>query len=221
MVTTLPPPEAPAREPEPPPPDRTIERRVGLPSGRAVVGALLMTVAAVGVFLAYVGADADPRADHVVAARDVPAGSVLTADDLTTARLDLGASVGDASFRDAAALVGQRLLAPLAEGELVQRSAVTGTPQDGPRNELTFRIAASRALNGDLVAGDLVDLYVSDQDGTTAVASDVTLLAAPLSAGRGELVLRLAIADDDVLVEVIDALNRGDVTVVRTTNAGD
>ena len=34
-------------------PDRTIGRRNALPSGRAVIGALLVTIAVVGLFAAY------------------------------------------------------------------------------------------------------------------------------------------------------------------------
>ncbi|HUW03857.1 MAG TPA: SAF domain-containing protein [Acidimicrobiales bacterium] len=200
-------------------PTRSIERRVGLPSGRAVVGALLMTVAALGVFLAYTGANEDTRTAFVVAGRDLPAGTTMTSDDLTTARLDLDESVADRAFTDESLLVGQRIISPVGEGELLQRSAVSETPDDGPRNEFTFRLAASQAVNGDLQAGDLVDVYVSLDSTTKSVARDVVLLARPVEAGRGDLVLRVAIADQESVLAVIDAVSRGDVTVVRSTHA--
>jgi hypothetical protein len=200
-------------------PSRSIERQVGLPSGRAVVGALLMTVAALGVFLAYAGANQDTRSDIVVASRDLPAGTTLSADDLDTARLDLDDQLARRSFADPSILVGQRLVAPVGEGELVQRSAVSETPDDGPRNEFTFRLAASRAVNGDLGAGDLIDIYVTLDGATRTVAREVTLLGPPVDAGRGDLVLRVAIDDQEAVLAVIDAINRGDITVVRATHA--
>lgn len=184
-----------------------------------MVGALLVIAAAVGVFVAASDAGVDPTRPYVVATDDLAVGTVLSEAHLTTARLDLSAPVDQRAFHDPTVLVGHRVVAPLGEGDLVQQSAVSASPQDGPRNELTFAVGASRALDGRLAAGDRIDVYVTLDGSTRTVARDVPLLDAPVERGRGDLVLRVGLADERTVLHLIDAVNRGEVTVVRSTHA--
>ena len=57
---------------------RTIRPRRSLPGGRAVVGAFLVVVAAVGTFGAYLSATAAPSTSYLVAARSFQLGHVIT-----------------------------------------------------------------------------------------------------------------------------------------------
>jgi hypothetical protein len=59
-------------------PQRRIRRSRRLPGSRAVVGALLVTAAAVGVFAAYVDATGEPSTRYVVAQDELPIGTLLT-----------------------------------------------------------------------------------------------------------------------------------------------
>ena len=114
-------------------PPRRIERRVPLPGGRAVVGGLLVTLAAVGVFVSWAAAGEDVTRPVVVAAADIRPGEVIGADDVEVRSLELPAALADGAYADPQPLVGAVAVAPLAEGELVQRSAVAerGVPVAG------------------------------------------------------------------------------------------
>src|SRR5687768_12145708 len=64
------------------PPPRIIQRRPGLPGTRAVVGGLLMALAAIGVFLAYADASRGPSDPIVITRHAIRVGEVLEATDL-------------------------------------------------------------------------------------------------------------------------------------------
>jgi len=141
--------------------------------------AFLLTAAAVAVGLHAARPAPAPTVALTVAAHDLSAGTMLTADDLATVRVPPGS-------RPAGALadpVGAVLAAPLRRGE-----AVTDLRLVGPRlteghpglTAVPVRLpdAAMAAL---LHVGDTVDLYATDpSDGhTTSVAPDVLVLALP------------------------------------------
>ena len=104
---------------------RPVLRRKGLPSGRAVTGALLVAVAAVGVFAAIQNANKGPSTEYVVVRDAVPLGERLTADERRVAQDRAAAVVGRRGrFTGIDQVVGDVTIAPLAAGELVQRSSV-------------------------------------------------------------------------------------------------
>jgi hypothetical protein len=89
-------------------------------------------------------------------------------------------------------------------------------------------LAAAAALGGDLRPGDLVDAYVtfgSELDATTRlVVASATVVAATsprddVVAEAGQVQVRLAVADPDRRVELINAVNAGTVTLVAVTGA--
>ncbi|TML58120.1 MAG: hypothetical protein E6G17_12765, partial [Actinobacteria bacterium] len=72
---------------------RAVRRRRSLPSGRALVGGLLVAIAAVGVFGAWLSATAAPTSSYVVARHDIAPGHRVTRADLALVRLHLPPSL--------------------------------------------------------------------------------------------------------------------------------
>lgn len=193
---------------------RTLTRRRTLPGGRAVAGALLVTAAAVGVFAAYLDATAAPSTTWVVAAEDVAPGTRLEGPMLTTVPIDLPPAQAEAAYDDPTAVVGTTTVAPVQAGELVQRSAVLSAGSAPDTATYTFALPAVQALGGALVAGDRVDVAATRDGTTTWVARSVQVL----SVGRddtGRVVVTAALADDDLALEVVNAVDTATVHLVR------
>jgi hypothetical protein len=212
----------------------SIGRRRAWPGSRAIVGGLLVTVAAVGVFAAYTGAD--PRADHryVVAATDLDVGRRLDAGDLALLAIDLPDAVAGRTFASLDDLQGAIVLAPLGSGELVQASAVLldepGSPGDVDRvaaHELSLAVERDRAANGDLRRGEWVDVLAtygsSDTATTLAVVRQATVRSvvegATAIGSTGTLVLTLAVPSAGDVMALAHAARAGEVTIVRSTRA--
>lgn len=208
-------------------PDRgvTIERRRRLPGGRAVVGAFLVTAAAVGIFAIYLDAAAGPSTDYVVAARSVAVGSQLRLDDLALVPLDLPPEQRSRAFDDRAALEGATLIGPVEADELIQSSMVVAT-QPGQVEEISFAIDLDRAVAGRLLPGERVDLLATygtgDRASTVAVVRDALVVgvdreSSSTLSGPGKGVVSLAVADPVDSLAIAHAVNAGSVTLVRTS----
>ena len=127
-------------------------------------------------------------------------------------------------------MAGAVALAPIGEGELVQRSAVlTGGPSE-PTREFSFPIDRDRALNGDLRSGERVDVLATYGSGTdaatTVLARDANVIrSADAKSGTlgssGKLIITLALASADQLLDAAHAAQVASITVVRSTLAGD
>ncbi len=199
-------------------PARRVERRVGLPSGRAVVGGLLMALAAVGTFLAYAHATADNSVEVLIATHDLRAGVLITAADVERVPVQLPDEVRGL-FGSVEAAVGRRIVAPVDAGEFLQASA-TVVPTSGDESlELAVAVPASRAV-GRLAAGERVDVF-STWDGsvTELIAVDARVLEVSDGDGSlsgGELVtVRLALSDFDQVEALVHAQAAGDITMIR------
>jgi Flp pilus assembly protein CpaB len=212
-----------------------IRPRRGLPSGRAVVGALLITAAALGTLLAYQGASTTPTTTYVVAAADLDPGERVSLDALRDEAIDLPESTRAGAFTDPSLLDGAVALAPIRAGELVQASAVVlpGAGEDAASpgaREFSFAVDRTRALNGTLNRGERVDLLATYGSGETARThvivrdalvveidndSDDTIGAA------ATITMSLALPTSDDVLEAAHATQVGAITVVRTTKAAD
>ncbi len=203
----------------------------GLPRGRALVGGLLVAVAMVVVFAATIGAGDQPSALAVTARVSLPAGHVLTTSDLVTRPVDLPPGTAQAAFASVDELIGATTVAPLAADELIQRSAVA---LDGrllsPAHEFSFPVERERAVDGDLRPGETVDLLATFGSGagasTSVLARRATVIAVQGGGGTaigsgGDLVLTIALASADAVLDVAHAAQVADLTVVRATRAGD
>lgn len=203
---------------------RPLRRRRSLPGGRAVVGAFLMTIAAIGVFAGYTNATADKRIDYLVARGDLTIGQRITRSSLGYLPMELPGLVSSRSFRDPDDLVGAVVLGPVAKGELIQASDVLirGATPVGP--ELSFSIDSSRAVDGQLQRGEMVDVLVTYGTGndayTLTVARGVRVVnrrqpRGTLGDGRDEVVT-VSVPSRAQVLALTHAVSAGAVTLVRT-----
>ena len=202
------------------PPRRVVARPAGIPGARAVVGGLLVALAGVGTFVSWQQASRPPDRSYAVAARPLRPGDPVTADAVRFEPIDLPAGVASASFQAPADLEGRVLVAPVAEGELLQRG-VLSDQGDPAAAEVSLTLVRERAVDGRLQAGDSVDVYATHGDGTSLVAEAVRVVAvseAGGSLGGREVTVTLALTDQSRRVPVIHAARAGEVTLVRTTH---
>lgn len=202
-----------------------------LPSGRATVGAALIVIAASGVLVAHRVASRPPTTRYVVAARDIPAGAVLTTDDLGTLAATLPAGVPSVPAADAGRLVGRAARTALGELDLIRPADVVASSRFVPPGsvEVPVQIDPARALSGAIRAGSRVDVLVTDpeSEGTVVLARNVPVVA--VGGGRSDGIggvsgvrFRLAAPDADAATAIVDAAVRSQVTLVLpTTGPGD
>jgi Flp pilus assembly protein CpaB len=204
-----------------------------LPNGRAVVGALLMSVAAVGVLAALRSAGDPSGRPIVVAAADLPIGHRLEATDLRVQRGELPDAARGAGFDTAAAVVGAVTVAPLRAGDVVQRSAVLAPdqqPVDGTGGRaFSFSVERERALDGALQRGERVDVLATygtgDSAFTNVVARDVTIDDTD-AGGRAnsigantKITFTVALANGDDVLRLAHATQVAAITLVRTSQS--
>lgn len=226
MVMTRPPVEAPdAPAPTAPAaPQRQVQRPRRLPGGRAVVGGLLVALAGVGTLVAWQQASGTPDHSYAVASRAVRPGESLGEADVRLVPVDLPDGVAGGAFTDPAAVAGRVALGPIAEGELVQAGALSDVGSGVPTAEVSFALARDRVVDGRLGSGDLVDVFVTGDEGTSVVAERVQVVTvtdggATLTSGA-DLTVTLALTDPAARGEVIQAVRSGEVTLVRSTHLG-
>jgi hypothetical protein len=206
------------------------ERRIGharaLPGGRAALGGLLVTVAAVGVLLTYLRAADDGGDPTVVARTELRLGAVVAAEDVRIVDADLPASARGRTFRSVDDVIGRSVLGPVDGGELVQFGSVSADrePQDRAPHEVAVTLPRDQLALGRLDEGDRVDLYVTTDDTTDAVAAGLRVVQLGSDGGSltddREIVVVLAAPSSDVVAAVVHAMRTGELTLVRSTFAG-
>lgn len=200
---------------------RRVERRVGLPSGRAVVGGLLMALAAVGTFLAYADATADDTIDVLVAARDLAPGQTIRAADVDLVPVELPGGVRGL-FGAVDAAVGRQVAAPVEAGEFLLASATVVPLEGAEALEVAISVPGSRAV-GRLRAGERVDVFSTwSSDVTQLIAVDARVIEVRGSSSEGlggsdTVTVRLAVADFSQIEALVHAQAAGDITLVRAT----
>lgn len=204
--------------------------RTIIPSGRAVIGGLLVTTAAVGTFAAYMGAGQNHGRDYVVATRDIPTGHRITKADIRVDHGEITESIADVSFGSLAELEGAVSLAPMRANDLVQRSQIATTTQSAPEpvEEFSFAIDRERALNGSIRRGETVDVLATFGTGTeayTAVVSRNSSVSDIADTGQStigsgkRIILTLALKSPDELIALAHASQVASLTIIRTTGA--
>ncbi len=181
--------------------------------------AAVLTAVAVAAGLAAATAPPPATVPVLVAARDLPAGEVLGADDLAT--VDFAPDSVPAGV--AAEAAGRVLAAPVSRGEALTDVRLVGPAMTAGRSDL--RALPVRLPDAGAVAllqvGDVIDLVGADPQAGTAetVATDVVVLTIPAAdeaSGPTGLPGRLVVAgvDDDDVPDVADAVSRLLVTFV-------
>lgn len=168
-----------------------------------------------------------PQVSRLVAARDLPAGTVLEASHLAVR--DVPAPWVPASSVDPQAIdsvLGARLGGDLAGGELLLKTCL-GTADPAPAPSLAARLEAGQralvvegadlgGLAGLLRAGDAIDIYVSlpdrDREGTFPVLQGMRVLA--IREGRaGSVQVTLAAGPEEVM-RYLSARQAGTLTAL-------
>ncbi|MET0726915.1 MAG: SAF domain-containing protein [Acidimicrobiales bacterium] len=203
---------------------RRIERRAGLPGTRAVVGALLMAVAAIGVLLAHADAGDGPADDVVVANGDIRAGERVTAADLRVEAADLPGR--GRTFAAVDALVGRVAVAPIGEGEIVQASAVTDDRAAAAAHEIALTLPRQQVAVGRLKSGERVDVFSTSEERTVSVVRGAVVVQIGVErdgslTSEREVSVVVAVESGDQVAALVHALRTGDVTVVRSTLVDD
>jgi Flp pilus assembly protein CpaB len=203
---------------------RTIHRRTGLPGTRAVVGALLVVVAAAGVLMAYADATGAPADPVVIARRPIRVGERIEPDDLRVVRADLPAAA-TGSFDRVASLVGRVALGPIGAGEMVQAASVTDDRATAPGHEVALTLPREQVAVGRLKQGERVDVFVTRDDRTTSVVQGAEVVQigtesdGSLTSDR-EVSIVVVVPSGQAAAALVHALRTGDVTVVRSTFTG-
>ena len=208
---------------------RRLQRRAALPSGRAVVGGLIVAIAMVAAFLISSGAGDGPRGRVVVVTRSLPIGTRLAAEDLRTEPVDVTDALASVTFTNPGDLVGLVTVAPLTTDEIVGRSALVEVGADGPPGHaFSFPVDRERAVNGHLEPGDQVDVLATYGTGagarTLVVARQVQVLdlesAGSASLGsNGKVVVTVSLGDADQVLATAHAAEVAAITLVRSTGA--
>ena len=205
------------------PPRPMARRRRPLPGGRAVFGGFLVAVAVVGTVAAQRAATGPPSTRYVVASATLPAGRAIRPGDLTTRAIDLPEPVAQRAYRDPRALQGRVLAATLAEGELVQGSALAARGPLAGEREVSFTADPARSLGQRIGPGDLVDVYATTGQGeggsTEVVVRSARVIDRQNRQGAAGFIYTVALADPRAVETLVRASAAGSLTVVRASAA--
>jgi len=210
------------------PSDRIIRTRRAVPDGRALVGGLLVGLAAIGTWWFSVGAGTPVPPDHVVALRPITPGHRIEAADLTVRAIDLPRSVDRQAFTRPDQIVGLVALAPLDAGALVQSAGLAPATGGSRSREVSFAVENEWAVGGAVRPGDRIDVFATDDRSHPATTREVlhhALVRRADATGSSSLgdhpgqTITVAVDDADRLLETVTAIRADKVTVVRATGA--
>ena len=206
------------------PPRPVVRRRRPLPGGRAVFGGFLVAVAVVGTVAAQQAASGPPSTRYVVATGTLPAGRALGPRDLTTRAIDLPQPVAQRAYRDPTLLVGRVLAATLAEGELVQGSALAARGPVAGEREISFTADPARSLGQRIGPGDVIDIYTTTGQGeggsTELVVRSARVIDRQGRQGAAGFIYTVALREPEAVDALVRAEAAGSLTIVRATAAG-
>lgn len=143
-----------------------------MPGGRAIVGGLLVAAAAVIVFAATLAGSRVHGLPYVVAARALPAGSVISPGDVTTETMNLAPSAQATAFGQDAAVIGRTVEVPIPAGELVESSMLAGSGSGSPLRPVS--VAVDTGSLAGLRPGMSIDVLAassSPSDGSSGASS--------------------------------------------------
>ena len=172
-------------------------RAAVLPGSRAILGALLCTLAALITFGTYARANHPPTSKYLVATRNLEPGAAITASDIEAVAIELPESLSRRVLGPTVSLEGAVVLGPVAKGELFQVGNLIKKAGGSESRELSFPIDSAFAAAGRLRPGDRIDVFANHGDIAEPIATDLLIVAtSPLPDGvsntRGTIVLTVA-----------------------------
>jgi Flp pilus assembly protein CpaB len=209
------------------PSSRPIRRRRSLPGTRAVVGALLVCLAAVGLYVAATSASARGRVHVAVATRDMAPGDRIGPGDVELQLVELPGPTRHRVFASTALLEGDLVIGPVGKGEVIQQATVLSKDRTPPFREVTLQIDAAQAKA--VASGDAVDVLLTTGTGdttrTAVVAAGIRVLRIG-SSGQGfgtdpKPPITFAVASIDEVNQLVQAVHIGSITLVRSNGFRD
>jgi Flp pilus assembly protein CpaB len=173
-------------------------RRVDL---RVVIGLALLLAGVLGTVA--IVQRAGQRVAVLVMAHDVPAGQVISGQDVRVAELGLAPGVATVGVNDRAQVVGRMASSPLAAGQVLTPAVVVVGSALGPGQvAMSLAVAPEHAAAGLLQAGDRVAVVASGKPDQPDRRADVVLSPVPVlsihpptdvAGGDGRLLVSLAV----------------------------
>ncbi len=210
---------------------RLISPRRSLPSGRALVGALLITIAAVGAYVTATRGSDVPSTEFLVVTSPIAAGQPVSLDLVAFEPMDIPVDVARGALNSTEGLDGAISLRDLRPGEILGVDDLLASPTIdgypiGAVHELSFPVPLDRTPR-DLIRGDRVTILSSLRVGdipTTMVALEDAIVIAfdPRTdqiGATGTGVLTLSIPDAESVMSTTHLSRQGDLTIVRSTRA--
>jgi Flp pilus assembly protein CpaB len=196
---------------------------------RFSTGHLVMIVAGlIGLLLTVaVLRRADERQPVAVAARDLSPGAVLSESAVRYEQVKMGDSLlGTVLQPDDVERLRESVAAyPIAAGELVHRRALRPAAAPAGKRAMSVAIDPARAVNGELEAGDRVDVILAGSHEVSIIVADAEVL----SVGRPDRGGAFGGVDDQFTVTLaVDARQSqlvaagiavGDIVITRTTGS--
>lgn len=203
---------------------RRLIARPALPSARAVVGGLLLAVAAVVTFTTWQGAAATPDTSYAVASRALHPGERLGATDVRLVPVELASRLTGQAFTRPDDVVGRIALGPIGEDELIQQGQLSEAASAVPLVEVSFALPRDRALDGQLRSGDRIDVFATYDDRTEEVVRGAQVVGlgggeGPSLAPTDQVTVTVALEDVGRRAELVHAVRAGEVTLVRSTHS--
>lgn len=168
----------------------------------------------------------DDSVPIAVAAQDIPAGAPVNSDALrfTEARVDEDVLAALLTPERASRVDGWVATGMIAAGEPVRASDLRAPSAPQEQRAMSVPVEREHAVGGALRPGDRVDV-IAVQEGIAAyVVTDAEVLAVPGAEPRGGLgalsgfSVTLAV-DDDVALQLAQALRNGSLEIVRSTGS--
>ena len=170
--------------------------------------ALVVLCGAIGATLFQSSAK---RVSVVIAARNLPAGTVLTSSDLATGTLPASDNITAMSANGASVLVGQQLAVPLSRGQLMVRAMVSSTPPLPAGSQVVgVLLKADQMPSVPIVVGDQVQVIAVSTPGlasssSSTVGTSLVASATVLAIGRPSVSETQYMADLSLEVPAADS----------------
>jgi pilus assembly protein CpaB len=170
---------------------------------------------------------ADRRVEVAVAARDLRAGSVVGPDDIRSEHVRMDDDLLETILRpdDVVDLEGAVATETIRAGELIDRTDVRPPAAGSGLRAVSIPIDPARAVNGDLVPGDRVDVVLAADQEVAIVVADAEVLDVSDPDGGGALgnvqeQFTITLAVDAPQAQLLAAaITDGDILIARATGA--